>query len=58
MKTRLIWLLGAATFAAGVVYAMEAVGIANPGYAPGVFMTILLLGAAMLVDGMYVGRPR
>lgn len=52
MKIRLIWVLGAATFTAGIVKAMETVGIANPGYAPGVFMTILLLGAALLLDGM------
>ena len=57
MKIKLIWLLGAASITAGIVKAMEAVEIANPGYAPGVFLTIMLLGAAMLVDGMYA-RPR
>ena len=57
MKIKLIWLLGAASITAGIVKAMEAVEIANPGYAPGVFLTIMLLGAAMLVDGM-TARPR
>lgn len=53
MKIKLIWLLGTAVITAGIVKALEAAGIANPGYAPGVFMTFLLLGAAMLVDGLH-----
>jgi hypothetical protein len=34
------------------VKALEEVGIANPGYGLAVFLTILFVGTALLVDGM------
>jgi len=52
MKIKLIWLLGTAAVTAGIVKALEEVGIANPGYGLAVFLTILFVGTALLVDGM------